>query len=275
MKRLIVFACCLVLGIAVAAAAPGKKKQNQDGSGKRQAQQAARGGGGSAGKRLKANHPGMNRPARVNAAHTGGRRAGGAGGKAARKAKFREGADAEGANVATGKGKLRAGAGRRAQVKHFDFQNTRRANIESVTFRANRRIVGAERWHGERYVVFRNYRPLWHDHVWWHAHYPRIVLIGGGWYYWNAGFWYPAWGYDPGASVYAYDGPIYAYNDLPPDQVVANVQTALQEQGYYQGEIDGMLGPLTRAALAQYQADHGLYTTSAIDEPTMSSLGFS
>ena len=102
-----------------------------------------------------------------------------------------------------------------------------------------------------------------------------MVLIGGGWYYWNSGFWYPAWGYDPGAQFYAYDGPIYGYNNLPPDQVVANVQQELQSQGYYHGEVDGMLGPLTRAALADYQRDHGLYTTSAIDEPTMSSLGFS
>jgi hypothetical protein len=51
----------------------------------------------------------------------------------------------------------------------------------------------------------------------------------GGWYYWNAGWWYPAWGYAPNA-YYAYDGPIYAYNDLPPDQVVANVQAALQSR---------------------------------------------
>jgi peptidoglycan hydrolase-like protein with peptidoglycan-binding domain len=100
------------------------------------------------------------------------------------------------------------------------------------------------------------------------------VLIGGGWYYWNAGFWYPAWGYEPTQVYYPYDGPIYGYNDLPPDQVVANVQEALQAQGYYHGEVDGMLGPLTRAALADYQRDHGLYTTSAIDEPTMASLGF-
>jgi hypothetical protein len=99
-------------------------------------------------------------------------------------------------------------------------------------------------------------------------------LIGGGWYYWNAGFWYPAWGYESAQAYYPYDGPIYGYNDLPPDQVVANVQEQLQDQGYYQGEVDGMLGPLTRAALADYQRDHGLYTTAAIDEPTMASLGF-
>jgi hypothetical protein len=267
MKRIIVFGCCFLLGVAVASAQHGKgKKQGQGGGGKgRQAQRAAGGGGNKANR-----HGGSRAGAHANAMHQG---QGGGGGKAARRAKFKEGAGAEGANVAAGAGKVH-GAGRRAQVKHFDFNNTKHVNVEKVTFRKNYRIAGAEHWRGTHYVAFRNYHPIWHDHVWWTAHYPRIVLIGGGWYYWNAGFWYPAWGYDPGVSVYAYDGPIYAYNDLPPDQVVANVQTALQEQGYYQGEVDGMLGPQTRAALAQYQADHGLYTTSAIDEPTMASLGF-
>ncbi len=149
-----------------------------------------------------------------------------------------------------------------------------RGNIKSVKFSASRRIVGAARWRGVHYNAFRAYRPIWHERVWWASHYPRVVLIGGGWYYWNAGFWYPAWGYDASAAYYPYDGPIYAYNNLPPDQVVANVQEALQSQGYYNGEVDGLLGPLTRAALADYQRDHDLYTTSAIDEPTMASLGF-
>ena len=55
--------------------------------------------------------------------------------------------------------------------------------------------------------------------------------------------------------------------------MIANVQTALQQEGYYQGDVDGLLGPLTRAALADYQRDHNLYTTAAIDEPTLASLG--
>jgi peptidoglycan hydrolase-like protein with peptidoglycan-binding domain len=57
--------------------------------------------------------------------------------------------------------------------------------------------------------------------------------------------------------------------------VIANVQGALQQQGYYQGEVDGLLGPQTRAALANYQRNHGLYMTSAIDRPTLESLGIS
>jgi Putative peptidoglycan binding domain len=134
-------------------------------------------------------------------------------------------------------------------------------------------IQGSQNWKGSKYVVFRNYTPMWHDRIWWGSHHSRIVLIGGGWYYWNAGWWYPAWGYEPTAT-FVYDGPIYGYNDLDPGQVVANVQTALQEQGYYHDEVDGLLGPLTRAALADYQRDHGLYTTAAIDQPTLESLGF-
>ena len=59
----------------------------------------------------------------------------------------------------------------------------------------------------------------------------------------------------------------------PPEQVIANVQATLQQQGYYRGEVDGLIGPLTRGAIADYQRDHGLYMTSTIDQPTLQSLG--
>ena len=97
--------------------------------------------------------------------------------------------------------------------------------------------------------------------------------MGGGYYYWDGGYWYPAWGYDPAVSFYAFDGPIYSYYNLPPDQVIVNVQTELQDQGYYTGDVDGQLGPQTRDALAAYQSDHNLEVTSAVDEPTVESLG--
>ncbi|PYK29248.1 MAG: hypothetical protein DME57_11030 [Verrucomicrobia bacterium] len=95
----------------------------------------------------------------------------------------------------------------------------------------------------------------------------------GGWYYWDNSYWYPAWGYAPD-SVYYYDGPIYASNPTEdPAQVVANVQSALQQQGFYQGDIDGVLGPQTRAALAEFQSAQGLEPTGAVDEPTLETLG--
>src|SRR5437870_7092646 len=159
------------------------------------------------------------------------------------------------------------------KAKRFNLQTkTRPATVGSVTFQPNRHIQGSQTWQGSNYRVFRNYSSQWHERNWWRNHYNRVVFVYGGWYAWNAGYWIPAWGYDSNA-YYAYDGPIYAYNNLPPDQVIANVQAALQEQGYYQGEVDGLLGAQTRGALADYQRDHGLYITSAIDRPTLSSLG--
>jgi chemotaxis protein histidine kinase CheA len=162
------------------------------------------------------------------------------------------------------------------QVQHFNnVAKGPKPGIASAKFHAGFSIPNSHKWQGPKYVVFQNYHSQWHDQGWWHSHHNRIVCIGGGWYFWDAGYWYPAWGYDAGQAYYPYDGPIYAYNDLPPDQVVANVQAALQASGYYQGEVDGLLGPLTRAALADYQRDQGLYTTAAIDEPTLESLGLS
>ena len=141
--------------------------------------------------------------------------------------------------------------------------------------RGNARIVNT--WHGDafrgqRYAVFRNYNRQWHDRSWWRSHYDRIVFVSGGWYYWNAGYWFPAWGYAPSVS-YVYDGPIYGYNGLSPDQVTVNVQEQLARAGYYDGPIDGLLGPMTREAIAAFQADSGLAITSAIDEPTLATLG--
>jgi Putative peptidoglycan binding domain len=125
---------------------------------------------------------------------------------------------------------------------------------------------------GQRYAAFRNYNRQWHDRGWWRSHYDRIIFVNNGWYYWNAGYWFPAWGYAPYVS-YVYDGPIYAYNGLSPDQVTVNVQEQLARAGYYNGPIDGLLGPMTREAIAAYQADNGLAVTSAIDEPTLATLG--
>jgi hypothetical protein len=163
----------------------------------------------------------------------------------------------------------------RVEARHFNLSRSPNATIQSATFNQNYRIHGSENWQGQQYAAFHNYRGEWHDQGWWHNHYNRIVLISGGWYFWNAGYWAPAWGYNSEAAYYPYNGPIYAYNNLPPDQVIANVQSTLQSQGYYRGEVDGLLGPATRSALADYQGDHGLYRTEAIDEPTLSSLGLS
>jgi len=142
----------------------------------------------------------------------------------------------------------------------------------------NVRIVNSWRgdaFRGANYVAFYNYNQVWHDRSWWVANYPSIVFVLGGWWYWNAGYWYPAWGYNP-YGWYSYDGPIYTgYADVRPDRVIEDLQLALQKEGYYAGSIDGRLGPQTRGALAAFQSDNGLAVTSAVDKPTLQTLGLS
>jgi Putative peptidoglycan binding domain len=189
------------------------------------------------------------------------------------------------ANVAAEKGQANVAAGakkkpdqqqvQQIRAQHANFRaQPKPQQVPAVTYNQNYRIQGSESWQGPQYEVFRSYRPEWHDEGWYRSRYPRVELIGGGYYYWNNGYWYPAWGYSPSAQYYAYDGPIYVgQRAQPPDQVIADVQAELQQMGYYKGEVDGLLGPLTREALTAYQGDQGLATTATIDEPTLDSLG--
>ena len=62
-------------------------------------------------------------------------------------------------------------------------------------------------------------------------------------------------------------------NERTPDRVIENVQLALQQQGYYAGSIDGHLCLQTRGALAAFQSDYGLAISSAVDRPTLQTLG--
>jgi hypothetical protein len=163
------------------------------------------------------------------------------------------------------------------QVKsqHANFHaQPKPQQVQPVTFNQNHRIEGSDQWQGAQYETFRSYHSEWHDAGWYHSHYPNVALIAGGYYFFNNGYWFPAWGYSPSAQYYAYDGPIYAgHHAEPPDKVIAETQALLQQMGYYKGEVDGLLGPLTREALTAYQADQGLATTAAIDQPTLDSLG--
>src|SRR6266478_2881741 len=121
--------------------------------------------------------------------------------------------------------------------------------------------------------ALRRYRHERHTRFWWKEHFTTIVLVGGGYYYWDSGYWCPAWGYDPNYARYDYDGPIYTYGNLLPDQVIINVQHALKELGYYAGDINGSLGVNTRRALTAYQQDYGLDPNGAVDEATVRALG--
>ncbi len=161
------------------------------------------------------------------------------------------------------------------KVQHANFKaQPKPEKVPPVTFTANRRVEGSDRWQGQQYEAFRSYHSERHDRNYYHSHYQRVELIGGGYYYWDSGYWRPAWGYDDAHQYYAYDGPIYTGQRAEPlDRVIADVQGVLQEMGYYKGEVDGLLGPLTREALTSYQEEQGLASTAAIDEPTLDALG--
>jgi hypothetical protein len=164
----------------------------------------------------------------------------------------------------------------RIQSQHVNFRAVPNTAIATTRYNQNYRIANANNWVGPRYDVFRNYQPEWHDRGWYASRYATVSLIAGGWYYLNNGYWAPAWGYNEAESYYPYDGPIYAGpSGRPADQVVADVQGVLKEQGYYKGEVDGLVGPQTREALSAYQEAAGLPPTASIDEPTLESLGLS
>jgi len=147
---------------------------------------------------------------------------------------------------------------RRAAARNLAVNQRRNLTFaRNVALNHDRNVRIVNHWQNDRfrggdYVAFYNYNRVWHDRSWWVSYYPHITFVLGGWWYWNAGYWYPAWGYDP-YGWYSYDGPIYTgYADRTPDRIIEDVQLALQQQGYYAGAIDGRLGSQTRGALAAF-----------------------
>ena len=117
------------------------------------------------------------------------------------------------------------------------------------------------------------YQHARHTRYWWKRHFTTFVLVSGGYYYFDSGYWFPAWGYDSNYETYDYDGPIFTYGNLLPDQVIVNVQRALQELGYFGGTVSGALSPATRQAISAFQQDEGLEVNGVVDGPTVYALG--
>lgn len=63
-----------------------------------------------------------------------------------------------------------------------------------------------------------------------------------------------------------------AYATYP---VEISVQVELQRAGFYNGPIDGSVGPGTQKAIAKYQAANGLPVTGTIDQALLNSMGIS
>lgn len=90
-------------------------------------------------------------------------------------------------------------------------------------------------------------------------------------YYWNGHHY--RW-YDNGWFIIdAYPYGAYPYGSYGSGSVAAQVQADLARDGYYQGPVDGVVGPATSAAIAAFQRDNGLPVTGNINRGLLSYLG--
>jgi hypothetical protein len=102
---------------------------------------------------------------------------------------------------------------------------------------------------------------------------------GRGYYYGPPGvpYYYEA----PGVRYYATRSAVpreYLVSDYGTGSATyggtdAAVQSELARRGYYNGSIDGAIGPMSRRAIARYQEDHGLPVTGSITSSLLRSLG--
>ena len=111
------------------------------------------------------------------------------------------------------------------------------------------------------------------------GYYRGGFLLGVGFY---PGYYGYPWGYPyPYPYYYPYPPP---YGGPPPevyrgeavpgssDSVEADVERALAGKGYYQGKIDGIIGPMAREAIRDYQRDRGQPVTGEINSRLLKSL---
>jgi Putative peptidoglycan binding domain len=137
--------------------------------------------------------------------------------------------------------------------------------------------------------IFARHEGNWHrDWDRRHAHFDHgrfFVFDDGFWFGLDDGFfpwdylpyyaddYYP---YDYYADVQPNDNTPAAYAGAPAaDMTVQAVQTRLTQLGYYNGPVDGIFGPATRDALANYQIAQHLSVTGSLSPDTLHSFGLS
>jgi hypothetical protein len=103
---------------------------------------------------------------------------------------------------------------------------------------------------------------------------------GRGYYYGPPGmpYFYEA----PGVRFYRsrdlvppgyWRGPYHGPHNVMGGSMDFRVQRELARRGYYRGPLDGDIGPGSRAAIARFQADHGLAVTGSVSGSLLSALG--
>lgn len=125
-------------------------------------------------------------------------------------------------------------------------------------------------WNRNRDYHWNGNRCRWRNNHW--------VIVGPWFYPWGGYGYYPYASYSYYNDRYYDDG--YYANEYPQSEYdggevdfnVSEVQSALARAGYYDGAIDGTLGPATRNALRRYQRDRGLSVTGRIDQSVVEAL---
>ena len=115
-------------------------------------------------------------------------------------------------------------------------------------------------WDRRNIHTWNNHRYRWYNNNW--------VLFDSG-LYGGGSYWYPTQSYvdsyddfpDPGVTTYS-----------TTDSLAISVQSELARRGYNPGSIDGVVGPQTRNAIAQFQSDNRLPVTGRIDRRLVDEL---
>jgi hypothetical protein len=180
------------------------------------------------------------------------------------------------------------------------FAGNRTTAFNSANLAAGRTRFAANQTAGIRSQGFNRERvvarhsPNWNrnwdrrrDHFW---NGRRCHFRNNVWVIYEPFFFSPyayGYGYYPYGSYY--DNAAYSYDDRyaqneysadtdysqPAEESgsrVSNVQSALAREGYYDGPIDGSLGPATQKALRRYQRDHGLQVTGSVSRGVLEAL---
>ncbi|MCL4765779.1 MAG: peptidoglycan-binding protein [Hyphomicrobiaceae bacterium] len=77
-----------------------------------------------------------------------------------------------------------------------------------------------------------------------------------------------------GPAGAAHDGPHGAPRSEPDPDVVRAVQRELSQRGYESGPADGLIHPVTRAAVMAYEHDHGLRLSGEPSESLLKAIVF-
>jgi Putative peptidoglycan binding domain len=138
---------------------------------------------------------------------------------------------------------------------------------------------GGGRFYGGGHFYGRGYGRYGYGHgyyyrgryYWWGG--PGWGFYGYPWWpgWWDySGYYYPGpyygYGYGDGGGYYASsDPPSNSNNSSYQFNSTRAVQAALAWRGFYNGRIDGVMGPETRSAIRAFQRQQGLPETGEID----------